>query len=305
MNINLSLYLISNSFQMSHPKKTDFGPGGEDSFFISIDNRTIGVADGVGGWKKHEESFSHKWSHSIMELCNNFTLNGYSPYEAVSMSYSLLDKTIVGSTTASLAQLISFSEYQQRKGNYSNQIPDENITDSTAFVDFYSIGDSLCSAIRPGIGFLFTTNKTSHEFNFPYQLGSRQVSTVEDGTIEVFPVEQGDFILCASDGVWDNLFLEQIYEIIETQMKKFKISNDSNEEELHAFVKETARQIVRRSYIKGSTGNTETPFSNGAAKAGLDFIGGKLDDTTAVLSYIMKSPPKINNAESEGIKEEL
>ena len=297
INSTFSLLLISKSFQMSHPQKSDLGPGGEDSFFISSDNRSIGVADGVGGWRKQEESFSHKWSHSIMELCNNYTLSGLSPVESVRESYKQLDKTLTGSTTVSVAQLISYNEYMKRNESketkYSNDITNETINEDTYFIDFYTIGDSLCSIIRPHVGFLFTTNKTYHEFNFPYQLGSRQVSEVDDGTIEAFPIQKGDLLLCASDGVWDNLFSDEIQNIIETQMNKFHI--DSKEQDLSNFMKETARQIVRQSYIRGSKHNTETPFSNGASKAGLDFIGGKLDDTTAVLSYVIQN----NNSDND------
>ena len=286
LNFTLPLLFVSGSFQMSHPQKSDLGPGGEDSFFISPDNRTIGVADGVGGWRKHDESSSHKWSQSFMQLCQEFTLEGFSPYEAVNRSYDAIDKTIVGSTTVSVAQLISLAQYEQRKLQQSNDF--EIQPNFTAFVEFYTIGDSLCSIMRPGVGTVFTTNKTAHEFNFPYQLGSRQVSEVNDGTIEIFPIQTGDFLLCSSDGVWDNLFPAEILDIIEKEMKKNNINEkeEKDVQKLQNFVKQAARQIVRQSYIRGSKHNTETPFSNSAAKAGLDFIGGKLDDTTAVLSYL-------------------
>ncbi|WVZ23738.1 hypothetical protein V8G54_002282 [Vigna mungo] len=43
-----SLLLFSGSCYLPHPDKEDYG--GEDAHFICVDEQTIGVADGVGGW---------------------------------------------------------------------------------------------------------------------------------------------------------------------------------------------------------------------------------------------------------------
>jgi hypothetical protein len=44
----IKLRLLSGSCYLPHPDKEE--TGGEDAHFICVDQRTIGVADGVGGW---------------------------------------------------------------------------------------------------------------------------------------------------------------------------------------------------------------------------------------------------------------
>ena len=43
-----SLKLLSGSCCLPHPDKVE--TGGEDAYFICVDEQAIGVADGVGGW---------------------------------------------------------------------------------------------------------------------------------------------------------------------------------------------------------------------------------------------------------------
>jgi protein phosphatase PTC7 len=293
INTTLPYLFVSGAYQMPHPDKSDLGPGGEDSYFISTDNVTVGVADGVGGWRKYEKTFSHIWSQGLMNLCEKHSENHTSPFEIIKHAYEDINKDIVGSTTVTVVRLSE--ESQSLKLN------------------FYSIGDSLCSVYREGSGVVFSTNKTSYEFNYPYQLGSREISTVYDGTNESCEVEQGDILICASDGVWDNLFHEDIEEIIIKVSSKYHMQHrldagtqrNSTDENRQSFVKELARQVVRQAYIRGSVQNTETPFSESAGKAGYDSIGGKLDDTTAIVSYIVVNEIKEQSEELSSISENL
>lgn len=43
--------LDTQVFMIPHPSKAD--KGGEDAYFASCDGKSIGVADGVGGWQMH------------------------------------------------------------------------------------------------------------------------------------------------------------------------------------------------------------------------------------------------------------
>lgn len=42
------LVLVSGATVIPHPSKVD--KGGEDAYFVSSNQKSIGVADGVGGW---------------------------------------------------------------------------------------------------------------------------------------------------------------------------------------------------------------------------------------------------------------
>ena len=94
MNTTIDMILISGVYQMAHPHKSDISKGGEDSYFISSNNHTIGVADGVGGWRKHENSQSHKWSQDIMRLCSDYSHVYNNSYDIISNAYSDIDKSI-------------------------------------------------------------------------------------------------------------------------------------------------------------------------------------------------------------------
>ncbi|EAX94677.1 expressed protein, putative [Trichomonas vaginalis G3] len=246
----LRLKLISAAFQLPHPYKRETGT--EDAYFISPNNLTVGVADGVGGWAEHFGANSALWSHKLMNLSCEYS-DLPSPIEIFKAAFNDFHETIHGSTTISIAKL-------------------ENDT-----MIFYNLGDSGC-AIFKNYEMKFRTNFTVHSFNFPYQIGSNNDSQIENGTIEEYKVDVNDTMVCASDGLWDNLYPEEIGQIL----KKASINVTSPETFAHI----AARNLVRSAFTRGSAHSIQTPFSDAAEKASIDYLGGKLDDTTVVISFI-------------------
>lgn len=246
----LNYRLTSAAFDLAHPYKRE--TGSEDAYFISPNNSTVGVADGVGGWAEHFGANSAAWSHGLMNLCLKYS-DLSTPYEIFKNALNDFTETVHGSTTISIAKLIDSKMH------------------------FYNLGDSGCAIFR-NFEMVFRTNFTVHSFNYPYQIGSNNDSSIENGSIEYFDIMKNDTMICASDGLWDNIYPDEIGSIIKKAWKNVTSSD--------IFVHAAARNLVRSAFTKGASHSIATPFSDAAEKANIDYLGGKLDDTTVVVSQI-------------------
>ena len=174
---------------------TEKGGRGEDAFYVSSHHAGMfGVADGVGGWNEEGVDPS-KFSRGIMR-------NAQAAMEAKApgTDYPLRDildgahraTDIPGGCTALLARLTGDATLQA-----------------------INLGDSGFVVIRGGV-VVFTAPTQSHSFNTPFQLA--QVSefpesdTAAEADLAEFTVQAGDVIVAGSDGLFDNLWPDDIAE---------------------------------------------------------------------------------------------
>lgn len=94
--------------------------------------------------------------------------------------------------------------------------------------------------------------------------------------VQVFTVvvAPGDVIIAGTDGLFDNLYNNDIIAIV-----------------VHAVragfgPQVTAQKIAALARQRAQDKNRQTPFSTAAQEAGFRYYGGKLDDITVVVSYI-------------------
>lgn len=94
--------------------------------------------------------------------------------------------------------------------------------------------------------------------------------------VQVFtiPVAPGDVIIAGTDGLFDNLYNNDITAVV-----------------VHATraglgPQVTAQKIAALARQRAQDKNRQTPFSAAAQEAGFRYYGGKLDDITVVVSYI-------------------
>ncbi|XP_074039517.1 protein phosphatase PTC7 homolog isoform X2 [Leptinotarsa decemlineata] len=146
-----------------------------------------------------------------------------------------------------------------------------------------NIGDSGVMVVRRG-KVIHKSEEQQHYFNTPFQLslpppGYQQevLSDQPDSAItDNFPVEDGDVILVATDGVFDNLPQSLILnELVKVQGERCA----------------TRLQMVANSiaWMARNLSFDETflsPFSVNAFANGIDTIGGKPDDITVVLATV-------------------
>ncbi|KAK8551880.1 hypothetical protein V6N13_120311 [Hibiscus sabdariffa] len=247
-----TLKLLSGSCYLPHPDKED--TGGEDAHFICEDEQAIGIADGVGGWADMGVD-SGKYSRELMS--NSVSAIKEEPKGSIDPA-RVLEKAhsstkAKGSSTACVIALTN-------QGLHA-----------------INLGDSGFMVIRDGCT-IFRSPVQQHDFNFTYQLESGSNGDLPNsGQIFAVAVAPGDVIIAGTDGLFDNLYNNEITAVV-----------------VHAVragfgPQVTAQKIAALARERAHAKDRQTPFSTAAQDAGFRYYGGKLDDITVVVSYITSS----------------
>jgi len=235
-----------------HPLKV--AKGGEDAYFISTNNcgaLAFGIADGVGGWG-HQGIDPSLVSKGLMLGAKNAFEKLSITDPVVMMDYG--HKQVEHITGSSTALVIV-------------------ITDGGKKLHAANLGDSGFMVIRDGKVF-YRSEEMQHFFNFPYQLGTGHATTANESQRIHLDLKEGDVIIAGSDALFDNLFDEEIVEIV---------SNSKPNENLARLL---ALTVFNRGYSTHST-----PFMRVACHLGLipTDLGGKPDDITVLVTRISAS----------------
>ncbi|KAM3295671.1 hypothetical protein ACQJBY_038146 [Aegilops geniculata] len=243
-----SLKLVSGVCYLPHPDKEE--TGGEDAHFI-WDEQAIGIADGVGGWASYGID-AGQYARDIMS--NAVTAIEEEPKDSIDLT-RVLEKahsstTVPGSSTACIIAI-------------TNQ-----------GIQAINLGDSGFIVIRDGCT-LCRSPVQQHDFNFSYQLQSGNSSDLPNAA-QVFkvPVASGDVIVAGTDGLFDNLYNNDITAVV------VHATRAGLEPQV------TAQKIAALARQRAQDKNRPTPFSTAAQDAGYRYYGGKLDDITVVVSYV-------------------
>ncbi|KAJ8458814.1 hypothetical protein OPV22_031740 [Ensete ventricosum] len=247
-----SLKLLSGSCYLPHPDKEE--TGGEDAHFICVDEQAVGVADGVGGWADLGVD-AGQYARELMS--NSVNAIGEEPKGSVDPS-RVLEKayTITKARGSSTACIIALTDQG---------------------IHAINLGDSGFIVVRDGCT-IFRSPVQQHDFNFTYQLESGNGSDLPSAAqVFNFPVSSGDVIIAGTDGLFDNLYNNEITAVV-----------------VHATraglgPQVTAQKIAALARQRAQDRNRQTPFSTAAQDAGYRYYGGKLDDITVVVSYIAAS----------------
>ncbi|KAJ1419720.1 PPM-type phosphatase domain [Sesbania bispinosa] len=247
-----TLKLISGSCYLPHPDKEE--TGGEDAHFICSEEQAIGVADGVGGWA---------------DLGVNA---GYYSRELMSNSVDAIQEEPKGSIDP--ARVLE-KAHSSTKAQGSSTACIIALTDQG--LNAINLGDSGFMVVRDGCT-IFRSPVQQHDFNFTYQLENGSNGDLpSSGQVFTIPVAPGDVIVAGTDGLFDNLYNNEITAVV-----------------VHAIraglsPQVTAQKIAALARQRALDKDRQTPFSTAAQDAGFRYYGGKLDDTTVVVSYIASS----------------
>ncbi|XP_018333385.1 protein phosphatase PTC7 homolog [Agrilus planipennis] len=245
------------------------GQFGDDSWFTAKYKTAdvLGVADGVGGWRAYGID-PGEFSFHLMRACENLVklgrFNPNNPSELLARSYYELlhhKKAILGSSTACVVVL--------------NR---ENSTLYTA-----NIGDSGFMVVRKG-RVIHKSEEQQHYFNTPFQLSlpppgyrAEVLSDQPDSAItNNFPVEDGDVILVATDGVFDNLPQNLLVKEL------CKVQGERCASRLQMVANSIAWMARSLSFDETFI----SPFAESAFANGINAIGGKPDDITVILATV-------------------
>ncbi|KAF9620277.1 hypothetical protein IFM89_011012 [Coptis chinensis] len=247
-----TLKLLSGSCYLPHPAKEE--TGGEDAHFICVDEQAIGVADGVGGWADvgvNAGLFARELiSHSVSAIQDE-PKGSIDPARVLEKAHSCTRAK--GSSTACIIALTSQG------------------------IHAINLGDSGFVVVRDGHT-VFQSPVQQHGFNFTYQLESGYSGDLpSSGQVFNIPVAPGDVIVAGTDGLFDNLYNNEITAVIVHAVRA----------NLEPQV--TAQKIAALARQRALDKNRQTPFSTAAQDAGIRYYGGKLDDITVVVSYVTNS----------------
>ncbi|KAI8632239.1 protein serine/threonine phosphatase 2C [Xylariaceae sp. FL1651] len=291
---------------------------GQDAFFISRvgDSNALafGIADGVGGWEESgvdPADFSHSFcdymASAAYEHKPELSETPLTPRALMQRGYDDVckDRSIhAGGSTASVA-----------------------IASEDGKLEVANLGDSGFVQLRLNAVHTYSEPQT-HAFNTPYQLsivpasmlaraaafgGAQLCDYPKDADVTQHNLKHGDILIFASDGVWDNLFNQDILRIasrlmtgigawktsdggirVVDNLRRFTHPEDSTQ---RAVTLQSALAIEITAAAKGASTNQrlDGPFAKEVQKyyPQENWHGGKVDDIcviVVVVSENSKSP---------------
>ena len=268
---------------MTYLKKPATPDGcGEDSYSIAENDFQIvlGVADGVGGWRSKGIDPS-KFSRSLMRHL-----------EAVVMGESEDPKKRFGSESKEPVALMSPATLMKKAfwrmiNAYhagreqpfgSSTVCIVSLEKSTGILDAANLGDSGFLVLR-GPHIVLRSPIQQHRFNAPYQLTLAPDGTVSEVTnaaaTQSLEMQTGDIVVVGTDGLWDNLYEDQVVGIVHKEMGENGWTPQG-----------VARELVREARRLGEQDDYESPFCVEGRRHGHGRLGGKLDDITVMVAAV-------------------
>lgn len=286
----------------------------------------FGVADGVGSWRQYGVD-PRDFSRKLMEECENILLEAchrdnnisggkfrrvISPGDILSQAYERVKaENVIGSSTACVA-LFDCVRHQL---HFSN-LGDSGII-VLRHIDSDVAGTLKRDRITPraertsDLRVAFISQQQLHSFNHPYQLGwtgkelakgdNASFKTAHDACTTSIHVRRGDIIIMATDGLFDNVDIDDIAKIalkweqsvglirggdVVARDKRWASGNSLtllSSEKIGSLAKkfcEAAREA--------SLDNTkDSPFAMLAKDNDIMWSGGMPDDCTVIVAHIV------------------
>ncbi|KQK17902.1 hypothetical protein BRADI_1g37500v3 [Brachypodium distachyon] len=226
----------------------------EDAHFIRADPGVIGVADGVGSWRAKgvdAAAFSRAlMANARAQVDSAVPGTPVCPYKLLERAY---EQTVAASTPGSSTAVI--------------------VSLSGRVLRWAYVGDSGFALFRRG-RMVHRSQPQQASFNCPYQLGAWG-NKVGEAAVGQIAVKDGDVLVVGSDGLFDNLFDSAIQQIVR-MCGELKFSP-----------KMVADILAGNAYCNARS-NQDSPFSAASRQQqGTSFTGGKQDDITVVVAYIV------------------
>lgn len=262
---------------------------GEDASFILSDS--IGVFDGVGSSFDKEAGvdpgkYARKLARDVKKNLNNTKINSLE--KAVGTAVSCNKRK--GSSTVCLAKL------------FENKL------------DIFNLGDSGLLLI-PLLGPTFEVRKLQHGFNSPFCVSDDCRDQLKLAVKDQKLLQDGDVIVMATDGLWDNMEMNDIEKIVKKHRKSWPVqptgdrkpSNDSGHvvrrtlreynpsylsRPLGPKMMELARELAITACTLSHSRTVKSPFYREYIKETRSPLGrsyGKKDDITVIISVPVTS----------------
>lgn len=230
----------------------------------------MGVADGVGGWADRGVDaglYSSELMEGARKLVEDF--GETDPRTMLSTAYD--QTTVVGSSTACIATL------------QESTLRIANLGDSGLLVLRRTIDrDCPQGKIAATWKCVLETEAQQHYFNCPRQLGSESQDRPEDADYYEMDLQDGDLVIMASDGLFDNVSTEVLCDWMDAVNAASHL--DANREDnLSGAILEVAHRLLLNTSAVSMHPTADTPFATRAKQVGVNFRGGKKDDITVLV----------------------
>lgn len=261
----------------------DKAHGTEDAFFAS--QKGLGVADGVGGWGEqgiHSGVFARATMHGAMNFLDakmakhSAGLQRHSGLEIMEAGHQfVLECAIPGSAPAVVCTIVE-EEEDSHKSNKAARLSINNLGDCGILV---LRGVDAGSGVS-GVSVVYRSNEQQHYFNCPYQLASKDAGEDKTsmGEVGCVTIQDGDVVVMASDGLWDNVEDDEATKLIQACIGK----------EGERWSCAVAARDIGEFAVKESNRTTGLlPFGRRALEeTGEKWEGGKIDDITVLVARI-------------------
>ncbi len=268
----------------------------------------VGLADGVGSWRRvnvDPRQFSRRLMHwaqdHILSLKPepgsdpNAVIRPPSPYEILSAAYEMtIQEGTVGSSTCLIAAL----------DHESHQLTFSNIGDAGVVVLRHvdsSVAGSMSDkkkekhlAPERNLRIFFMSQQQLRNFNLPYQLGQSNTpqgassfETAHDAVNTSIPLMPDDIVILATDGLFDNMELEDILSIARDWEQKhldYKVySAEKDRDNINPACTLLAKELSSRARKKMLDNECDSPFALLAKENDIMWSGGMPDDCTIIV----------------------
>lgn len=290
-----------------------------------------GVADGVGSWREYSVD-PREFPKTLMQECENILREAatkgkkkvekgdekfrrqISPAEVMAQAYERVKAdNIIGSSTACVAMF----------DGLRHQLHFSNLGDSGIIV-LRHIDSNIAGTLKRNttkartnrqsdLRIAFVSQQQLRSFNHPYQLGwtgeeihneDTSFKNAADSCTTSIHVRRGDIIIMATDGLFDNVELEDIASIsleweekngfirdgdIAAREKRWEAGSSMTNHSAEV-IEDLAAALVERARENSTNPNIESPFAILAKENDIMWSGGMPDDCTVVAMHVVGAP---------------
>ncbi len=275
----------------------------------SVTLELVGLADGVGSWRKFNvdpRDFSRRLMHWAQDHILSVKpepgaeLNAEnrppSPYEILCAAYEMtIEEGVVGSSTCLIAAL----DHKMQQLTFSN-IGDAGVVllrhvDSSVAGSMRDKESEKHLAWESNLRIFFMSQQQLRSFNLPFQLGQSNTpqgmasfETPRDAMNTSIPIMPDDIVILATDGLFDNLELEEILSIAQKWEQNFFNScainaDDDSTNNINPSCNILAKELASKAREKMLDNDCDSPFALLAKENDIVWSGGMPDDCTVVV----------------------
>jgi serine/threonine protein phosphatase PrpC len=290
------LSLSMSSYKIARPKKHQkelSDHSSADACFVSQNMQFFAIADGVSEWR----TFGLDPSFFPNELVQHLADELLAATIATEISDLHICETLEETLRKAYTETQAFGSSTILAGLCKNGV-----------LHSLSLGDSGFLVLRKrehsrSLAEVYRSAEQQHSFNCPYQLvhlpspddydrlidkglgsfvallkRSKQPShdQPKDASLQMIPLQPFDVIVAGSDGLFDNLYDDDVRAVAERYLEAGLTPED--------FCEKVAKELALQAVHKAWDSDYKSPFSKRASKYGKKFVGGKLDDVSVVVA---------------------